>query len=87
MNLKKIEKLNNIEDGGKRAKAFKKIYGFDPRLVGLRPRGYWIVARDGRDEPDYNAGSYGNYIGTKQDNFDCTYRYYFYEPIKELEEK
>lgn len=41
-----------------------------------------IKARDGSgNPPDCNAGSFGRYIGTAEDGFDSTYRYYYYRAI------
>lgn len=48
MNKKTIKKLNfQFENEGERAFAFKKVYGFDPRKVGLRHRAYWVVGNEG----------------------------------------
>jgi hypothetical protein len=81
----------------------KACYGFDPRTVGLRHRGYWIVkevkenekqasvivgdlciaARDGGSNPcDAHAGGKGRYVGNITDDYDCTYRHYYYRPIE-----
>lgn len=41
-----------------------------------------IRARDGGDnEPDCRAGAHGNYIGTSQEDFDYTYRRYYYRRL------
>ena len=47
-------------------------------------KGYLSVcARDGgSNEPDCTVGKYPNYIGTCVDDFDCTYRYYYFRPIE-----
>lgn len=77
-------------------------FGFDPRTIGLRHRGWWIVneideeestygiqlgylcikARDGGDNPQ-DTSAYGktNFVGSSDDHFDCTYRYYYFKPI------
>lgn len=86
------ERLDAMKEAErKEAERLEPIYGFDPRKVGLRPRGFGeedgelvICARDGGgNEPDCNAGSFGNYLGSECDDFDCTYRYYRYSPIKD----
>jgi len=42
-----------------------------------------VKTRDGASNPiDPNAFKIGNCIGSQQDSFDCTYRYYYYRPIK-----
>ena len=48
-------------------------------------KGYLCVkARDGASNPpDTKAGLYPNYVGTTQDDYDCTYRYYYYSPLAE----
>lgn len=77
-------------------------FGFDPRTVGNRHRGWWIVAeidseeeqgnaqigdlcvkaRDGASNPiDPDAFRVGKCVGSSQDGFDCTYRYYYYRPL------
>lgn len=47
------------------------------------PVGTLVVrARDGASNPmDMDAVKHENCIDTKQDDFDCTYRYYFYSPL------
>lgn len=77
----------------------KTAFGFDPKSVGNRHRGFWIVdeldseerfagaqvgdlcikSRDGASNPpDCKAGSFGKFVGTSEDRFDPTYRYYYY---------
>ncbi len=87
--------MNDIEQ-------IKNSFGFDPTGVGLRHRGWWIIAevddeeeragaaigdlcvkaRDGALNPiDPNAFKLGNCIGSSEDGFDRTYRYYYYRRI------
>lgn len=81
-------------------------FGFDPRQVGRRFRGWFVVeevgseealagaevgdlgvrARDGAaNPPDVRAGARRNYVGTAEDGFDRTYRYYYFHPLEEVE--
>lgn len=74
-------------------------FGVDPRKVGNRPRGWWILeeiefeeengnaqigdlcvkTRDGASNPiDPDAFKVGNCVGSSEDGFDQTYRYYYY---------
>ena len=40
-------------------------------------------ARDGgSNEPDCTVGKYPNYVGTECDDFDYTYRYYYFKPLE-----
>lgn len=40
-----------------------------------------VKARDGAaNEPDCTVGKYPNYVGTECDDFDPTYRYYYFKP-------
>lgn len=42
-----------------------------------------VKTRDGGGNPiDINAFKVGNYVGTAEDCFDETYRYYYYRAIK-----
>ena len=80
----------------------KKVFSVDPRTIGLRHRGWWIIekvedeeerghaqvgdlcvkARDGAsNEMDIDAFRVGNCVGTAEDGFDSTYRYYYYRRI------
>jgi hypothetical protein len=46
-----------------------------------------VCARDGgSNEPDCTVGKYPNYIGTEQDDFDHTYRYYYFKPLEKGDE-
>jgi len=79
-----------------------KKFGFDPELIGNRPRGWFIVEKIEDEEEDAGAqigdlcvktrdgGSnlisasafkIGNCIGSSEDGFDRTYRYYYYRAI------
>lgn len=72
------------------AERLEPIYGFDPRKIGLRPRGFWeengelvIEARDGGgNDVDFYAAKHGSFVGSECDEFDCTYRYYRYAPLE-----
>ena len=98
--LTNLRELNLIDN---EIEEIKEKFGFDPREVGNRHRGFWIIeeieeeeamvgagigdlcikTRDGGgNPPDCNAGNYGNYIGTSQDGFDLTYRYYYYREME-----
>ncbi len=78
-----------------------KNFGVNPKEIGLRHRGWWIVnevqdeeqagnaelgylcvkARDGASNPmDVGAFRVGDCVGTSEDSFDSTYRYYYYRP-------
>jgi len=50
-------------------------------------KGYLCVeARDGAsNSPDCSVGLYPNYVGTEEDSFDRTYRYYYFKPSPEQE--
>lgn len=78
----------------------KKIFGLDPRKIGLRFRNFWIInkpdedysmeekgyllvkTRDGGSNlTDETVKKYPNYIGSAEDQFDYTYRYYYFKPL------
>lgn len=41
-----------------------------------------IKARDGAgNELDCSVGKYPNYVGTEEDDFDPTFRYYYFKPL------
>lgn len=45
-----------------------------------------IKSRDGAGNPiDLSAERYGHYLGSIEDGFDTTYRYYFYRKINNEE--
>lgn len=79
----------------------EKIFGFDPKNIGLRYRAHQVLteidedwphipvgslvvrARDGASNPiDIEAVQIPNCIDTLEDDFDSTYRYYFYRPLE-----
>ena len=42
-----------------------------------------VKTRDGASNPiDPNAFKVGNCIGSQEDGFDCTYRYYYYRKLE-----
>ena len=42
-----------------------------------------VKSRDGgSNPPDCSVGGALNYMGTIEDFFDCTYRYYYFRPIE-----
>lgn len=53
-------------------------------LHGNAKVGYLAVrARDGGgNEIDVEALKLSNFVGTAEDSFDCTYRYYYYRPLE-----
>ena len=55
----------------------------DEEISGNAQIGYLCVkTRDGGSNPiSANACKYPNFAGSSQDGFDCTYRYYYYEPL------
>lgn len=68
----------------------KELFGFDPAIIGMRYRGFWIIDKPDPWSyyekegylPDCSVGKYPNYVGTEQDSFDCTYRYYYFKSLK-----
>ena len=57
---------------------------YEEAMGGAKKGDLCIKSRDGgSNPPDCNAGSYGNYIGTTEDGFDITYRYYYYRVLEE----
>ena len=56
----------------------------DEEIQGHAEIGYLCVkARDGGgNEIDTEAFKIGNCVGTAEDGFDETYRYYYYKPIE-----
>jgi hypothetical protein len=43
-----------------------------------------VMGRDGgSNTPDMSVGRYPNFVGTAQDWFDVTYRYYYFTPLKD----
>ena len=54
----------------------------DDAMAGAQAGDLCIKSRDGASNPpDCRAGSFSNYVGTIEDSFDCTYRYYYYRPL------
>lgn len=68
-------------------------FGFHPHEIGIRNRGWdmdggnlQVCARDGgSNDIDTEAMQYPNFLGTEEDDFDCTYRYYTYRPLTDEE--
>lgn len=51
----------------------------DDQSVGAKTGDLCVKARDGASNPiDAGAFKVGECIGSVQDSFDCTYRYYYY---------
>jgi hypothetical protein len=45
-----------------------------------------VEARDGASNPiDFSVYKYANFVGSSEDNFDCTYRYYYFRPLEATE--
>ena len=54
----------------------------EDRIAGAKVGDLCVKARDGASNPpDPNAFKKPNYRGTVQDEFDCTYRYYYFAPL------
>lgn len=55
----------------------------DEERYGNADIGYLCVkARDGGGNPmDIDAIKIPNCVGTSEDGFDCTYRYYYFKPL------
>jgi hypothetical protein len=48
----------------------------------VKPGFLCVRARDGGSNPmDYDAIKKVNFVRTREDDFDCTYRYYWFEPL------
>lgn len=75
----------NPVDIGLRYRGFYIIKTPDP-FSAYAKKGYLAVeARDGAsNEPDCSVGKYPNYVGTEEDDFDRTYRYYYFKPVKDV---
>ena len=85
--LKEIEALFGLDprEIGIRFRDFWIINEPDP-LIDYAKKGYLAVeARDGAsNEPDCSVGKYSNYVGTAEDDFDRTYRYYYFKPLQKV---
>lgn len=79
-------------------------FGVNPKKIGNRYRGHWIVDKVD-DEEEYGGAKIGylcvkardggsnvididslkipNCVGTSQDNWDCTYQYYYFKPLEQ----
>ena len=81
--VKKVFGLNP-ETVGNRFRGYWIIDEPDPFSM-YEKTGYLCVnARDGgSNEPDCTVGKYPNYVGTETDDFDCTYRHYYFKPLEE----
>lgn len=57
----------------------------DEEQSGNAQIGYLAVkTRDGGSNPiSAEACKHPNFVGSSQDGFDCTYRYYYYAPLLE----
>lgn len=54
----------------------------DDSAVGASAGDLCVKARDGGGNPiDVEAFKVGDCIGTIEDSYDCTYRYYYYHPL------
>lgn len=48
----------------------------------IKPGDLCIRCRDGADNPiDENATEHSNFINSQEDDFDPTYRYYYFRPL------
>ncbi len=55
--------------------------------VGAEIGNLCVKTRDGGSNPiDSDAFKEGDCIGTQEDGFDCTYRYYYYRAIEQSNE-
>lgn len=83
--LEKIKETFGLDprEIGLRFRDFWVVQKNDP-YISYERKGYLLVsARDGAgNEPDCSVGKYPNYVGTVEDDFDRTYRYYYFKPIK-----
>lgn len=74
----------NPEEVGERHRGFWVVDKVEDEesTAGAQVGDLCIKARDGASNPpDCKAGSFGRYVGTSEDGFDCTYRYYFYRAL------
>jgi len=86
---KKLEKIKkdfgfNPNDVGNRPRGYWIVDEIEEEeeLAGAQIGDLCIKTRDGGgNEPDMKAGLFRNYVGTSCDNFDETYRYYYYRRL------
>lgn len=59
---------------------------YDDELAGAKEGYLCVRARDGASNPiDPDACRYPNFVGTAEDGFDATYRYYYYRPLTDAD--
>lgn len=57
---------------------------YTDHMAGAKVGDLIVRARDGGgNEPDMSVGMHPNYRGTACDDFDVTYRYYYFAPLAE----
>lgn len=59
---------------------------YDDEMAGAKEGYLCVRARDGASNPiDPDACKLPNFVGTVEDGFDCTYRYYYYRPLTDAD--
>lgn len=54
----------------------------DDQEVGAEKGWLCVRARDGASNPvDWSATKWPNFVDSREDGFDCTYRYYWFKPL------
>lgn len=86
MEIEEIKKRFGLDPTkiGNRPRGFSILEEDDPWSYYAKKGYLSCCARDGgSNEPDCSVGKYPNYVGTEQDEGDCTYRYYYFKPLEE----
>jgi hypothetical protein len=72
----------NPEETGNRPRGFWVLEAPDEDWPDIPVGSLVVKSRDGASNPiSVEAMQHSNCIGSVEDDFDCTYRYYFYKPL------